>query len=492
MGVTKGLCFAALLTLPWALWFFPLDADGAFSLHDSIIYGVIVETEPQWSLNPHHPGFHALQNALMPVLDVCGVTHPGFVAARILAGLGAAFALVLIARFAKGRLLFGVCCAAAFATTRICAMETAVGEVNLPSIAAALWALREATAERVRPWRFGSSIVVALALRQDSILLLPALLTAAWMGLGPGRFGLLLRVLCCAGLATLAVYAACFQFVRYEFDGRQIHFHEWLVLYAHVPQMAATHAYGLERLAIYARSLGSATFGQYSEAVWPHALAGSAWCVIVLLAGCLARADAARKRLGVAVLFALAMRIPFFTWFEPENCEWHALNLALVTALAASLGAGRAQAPARARLGALLLLALCAFAVATHGSGLLDLRRRNLMQSVETVVAVAGPDAAYFTLSNDRAAHALRFLHIYPRIHATDSAVLVDAFELVQKGRTVAFVTDRLVGDGLPWTNWATAKGGALLEVMREHSPEDWTRYFNGPAGPYAVIVRKP
>ena len=520
MGVLRSVALAALLTLPWALAFFSLDADGAFSIHDSIIYGVIAETEPQWSLNPHHPGFHVLQNALMPLLGACGVDHPGFVAARILAGIGAACALVLIARLARGRALFGMCCAAAFACTRICAMESAVGEVNLPGIAAALWALREATRGRVsgsthggvRPWHCGASIAVALCMRQDSILLLPAFMLAAWMGMGPGRSRTLVRVLAWSGVATLAFYAVCFQFVTYEFAGRQIHFHEWLVLYSNVPQMAVTHTYGMERLALYARSLGGAIFGQHSEAVAPHFIAGCAWCAVILGAAWMARvrlraaeaqaspqaqASADGRRLAVAVSLALCVRVPFFTWFEPENVEWHALNVALIAALAAGMAAVPSAASAaactpRVRWSVALLLVLCAITLWTHGGGLLQLRERRLIEGVEAVVAQAGPEAAYITMSNDRAAHALRFLHIYPRIHATDSAAMADAWALLAAGRTIAFITDRAVGDALPWNSLDRAVGGKLMDALQQHHMLSAAHIFHGPAGPYGLVFRKP
>lgn len=483
MGVFRGTLVFSLLTLPWALGFFALDADGPFSIHDSIIYGVIAETEPGWQMNPHHPGFHALQSGIQTILGAVGVEHPGFMAARVLAGIGAALALALIAAMAGGRILVGIAAALAFASARIISMETAVGETNLPGIAAALWMFREALALRPRSATLIASITVALWMREDSILLLPGVLTAAAAGFEPlQRWRRVAGITLAAGVLTLAGYILAFQFVDYMHEGRAIRFTEWLVLYAHVPQMAITHSVGFERLATYAGSLGAATVGQFDGDSWFSFALGMLWCGAFLAAAVLGRGCLPSRRMLVGVALMLAVRLPFFTWFEPENCEWHALHLALLACMvAAAMATPKAKAWPLVAVAVLLLVALATACVTAPG--LTRLRARTLMTGVEEVVAAAGRDATFVVLTNDRAAHALRYLHLYPVIQQDEVGAMAEITRRVRENAPVVFLTDRTVGNALPWRAPLEHRGGALLDKLRHTPGLEGVRWFSGPGG---------
>ncbi len=483
VGVFRGTLIFSLLTLPWALGFFALDADGPFSIHDSIIYGVIAETEPGWQMNPHHPGFHALQSGVQVILSACGVAHPGFMAARVLAGIGAAIALALIASMAGSRMLVGIAAALVFASARIISMETAVGETNLPGIAAALWMFREALAARPRCVSLTASIVVALWMREDSILLLPGVLAAAAPGFEASlRWRRLMAVTAVAGLVTLAGYVLAFQFVEYLHEGRAIRFTEWLVLYAHVPQMAITHSAGMERLVIYAGSLGAATVGQFDGNSWFSFAMGMLWCGAFLAAAWLGRGTLPARRLLVGVALMLAVRLPFFAWFEPENCEWHALHLALLAVMVAAALA-EPKAGARPAVGVAVLLLLLAATAMIIGPGLLRLRERTLITGVEEVVAAAGRDATFVVLTNDRAAHALRYLHLFPVICMDAAGAMGEIMRCVQQRTAVAFVTDRTVGNALPWSGPLERRGAEFIDALRDTPGLAGVRWFTGPAG---------
>ena len=67
------------------------------------------------------------------------------------------------------------------------------------------------------------------------------------------------------------------------------------------------------------------------------------------------------------VALALAVRIPFFWWFEPQNWEYQGLNVVLVVAFAARLAGGRparGRVPAAAGRALLVVLTLALLTVA--------------------------------------------------------------------------------------------------------------------------------
>src|SRR5262245_43433783 len=129
--------------MPIAIWLYPFDSDAAFAVHDAIWYAVGAERFPGGSVNPHHPLFHGFVIGFTWLLKEFGVSGPGHVATRIVAGLGGSWLLVQIcALAARRRVLVGAAFAFALFCYRGFLVEMAAGENVVPAAAAALRAFR--------------------------------------------------------------------------------------------------------------------------------------------------------------------------------------------------------------------------------------------------------------------------------------------------------------------------------------------------------------
>ncbi len=311
---------------------FSVGSDGILLGNDVVPYArTLVDGGAADLLNPHHLAFHPLAALVARVLALAG--EPGIEdalrAQKLLSALGGATACLFVFRWAAGLAgpLLGAWVTGLFGLSAGTWLYASVGETYLPATAAVAGLLAHTASRRIvgRSPRLGPTtawLLAALLLRQDSILVLPAL----WLLAGV-RVGFAATLL--AGLGALGASAAAWGLAD---SGTGL----W------------TWLRGLEQTGFWGggvdgddvvRSLNvlglallfvrlAAPFFVFVQATW--LLAGAGLIPFRSL-------DRSGRRVMFALLLFALVRTAFFTWWQPGNLEFHAgtlLPLALVAGLA--------------------------------------------------------------------------------------------------------------------------------------------------------------
>ncbi|MAG56635.1 MAG: hypothetical protein CMJ83_10130 [Planctomycetes bacterium] len=378
----RWVLLTAAVALALSLFLFAWDADGAFLVHDPLFFAVNAETRPWSSLIGHHPAFHVLVNFTTAGARACGLEHPGHVGVRVVSGLGAAAIVLLLAAIAgPGRRGLGAAFALPLLATRGFLLEAGAGENVLPACAAGLAALWFASRAEVGSWKVGIALVVALVLRQDNILILPGVLTAFAMTRSAGeRWRGSLRLLAGAGLAALGLYLVGWWISAPElrFDHYLFHMmtYEWMPVHDQLPSAA--------RFADHFAVSGVAVVGLQGppDARWMHVLVGIGFCAAMLAAGSLLRGRDRTTPFAISAIVVLAVRAPFYAWFEPHNFEWWMLSLVVIVGASVATARGEARfAIGVRRLAIGLLVVLTAAILAWHLPWTLRLQDRTLARA---------------------------------------------------------------------------------------------------------------
>lgn len=367
-------------------------SDAVFAMYDPVFYAMGAEDLGVSSLNGHHPGFHALVLLLVQPLKAAGVHDAGFWACQSVAACGFAAILAAFAAAAGWRIA-GLGILALFVSLKGVLLETAGGETVMPALGAMLWCLLTAADKTSPPRRLFWLCVLALLLRQDSLLMLPAVLWMQWRVQGmrvKGLCGFTLRL----GLTTAALYA-----LSWWSSGTQRSLLSWLLQLLEVP--ARTWADGvslplIDRILVHVSAHGVAAVGSLQHgSIRVLALASLVAPAIFALLATLLRGDNPQQVLARGALITIAARAAFTIWFEPANWEWTVFALALTGLACAALLRGAPLTPAPSRVAA-IMLALCAAAAALslHGGGLMRLREPVLSGSATECRRLAGDSAA--------------------------------------------------------------------------------------------------
>ncbi len=445
----------ALITVVGAIWLYPFDADGPFSMHDGIWYGINAESKPKEAIIGHHPLFHVAALGLVALLRMGHVDAPGHVAIRILAGAGGAALLWGLFRIAGPRPWIGLGLALVLACSRSFIVEAAVGENVLPACAAALWCLTLAAKDGPRWKSVGVTFVLALLLRQDNILLLPGLLVMLAPRAAKGdALGRLVVWTLGVGIVTAAAYVTIWWLGTLPKTG----LFDWLFRLGAVNWSAPDSMRSLgAALSHHAEALTIAAVGRHWS--WdPDAMVPASSLAVLIptvTLGFLFRGSDPWRRLLVGLAITLLVRVPFYVWFEAHNPEWHVFTLASILAAVAAVSRGMpaTSLPARAT-GAALVLAAAGTLLTFHGSATWQLRERRLMSAVESVVS-EGRGRWRFIAHGHALAAGFSMLHVKRDVleGSLDGAMLANAVAKAQQNAApTLFMTDRFVIDGMPWT----------------------------------------
>ena len=365
-----ALLLAALVVIG-AFAIFPFGCDAEYVVFDPVWYaagaeqGVAADT-----VKAHHPLFHLLAAAIAKPLELVGVLRPGHVGTRLLSGAGAATILLLLVGLAgRQRWRVGAGLALFLLAGRTWFLEAFTGENVLPAIAAGMIALLAALDERVSLVRVGAWTVIALLLRQDNLLLVPAIILAlTWRAhSSPAR---LVSWLLPVGAVTVLAYAGIWGGLALA--GSDLGFVEWMwgvaeEDYSLVQRPALAHAV----------AFGSAVTGKQWPAAepWMHIWVGVGALGLVLACAAFLRGGARWERLAALAGLITVLQFAFYAWFEPTNPEWTLFTFTLAAAVAARAanGAPTRPLPVRQAGAALLFIAACATWVA-HGDYTLSFR----------------------------------------------------------------------------------------------------------------------
>lgn len=447
---------------------FTTASDGILLGNDVLAYArSLAQREPGALLNPHHLLFHPLAAALDACLGALGNprgVQRALAAHQGVSALGAGAAAALL--FAFAREICGPLRAALLTTCfALCAgnwLYGSVGESYLPAHAALVGLLAAAShmrlglrAERWLP--IAAWLLLALSLRQDSVLVVPALFAL----LAPRCA---LRATAAAGAASLALYAAAW-LIGSPGPG----FVDWLrglersgLWGGALDAQAARVSLGLTAAAFnyvtwFDLSLGLMSIGLFALPLLPPRR----------LAGGFARALAG---LGLYALVHFA----FFTWWQPGNMEyaagrWVPLFLAAVLLLAPDQRGWRA-------LRQPLLLGSCAWLlwVGNSSSLIRPFRASEIALRAQHAIHLAGEDGAIVALDWQqryalwREDPARRELidasELATRFEAEGAAALrarIDA--ILASGRRVVLTIDRVLPRKL---KLPVLVDPALLEVL--------------------------
>lgn len=438
-----------------ALWLYPFDCDAAFAVHDGIWYGIDAETKPSGSINPHHPLFHVLLLACVKPLRELGISGPGHVAARIVAGVGGILVILqIIALAGRKRVLVGCAFALVLLSSRGFLVELASGENVLPATAAALFALRVAARPNSSILATASALTLALLLRQDNLFSIPAVAAAFAFGRQKGsRAGPVFGMLLIAGIITVAGYAIAWWV---NCGGNERPF-AWLTRFGRDGPWTGPKHFTLERMPVYASTFAVAMTGR----LWPipdhSALRGLAYVAAILIPALFLRGNNPNVRLGVPIVITLAGRALFHSWYEADNYEWLVLPAALIVAFGSGLARGEPATPVVARgVGASMLVVLSIFVIGSHGLDTWKLRERVLMSAIEEAADVDQPHWR-FLVDGARVGVGLRILGIpyedlSPRGTESENMLSRLQRELAIKPVPTIVIADRFVMDGMPHT----------------------------------------
>lgn len=427
-------------------------ADAVFVLYDPAFYASEAESIGLASINGHHPLTHVLVLLLTKLCTFAGVEAPGCVALQLLNAAGLV-AIVLACGKAAGWRGASMALVLVLLSMRGVLLSAAGGETVLPALAASLWLLIAACNAGTSLRVTSALAVITLLLRQDSILVIPAVLFA--LARGGRSLGTLVRFTALTGFITLALYA-----LLWKLCGRDPSFLNWMFALMHdsARTWGGTSTAGFhDTVLLHGSAWSVAAAGHFTEwSLGAGALFTAGIVALLALAARLLAGDAPDRRLATTALLALLVRTAFSLWFEPHHWEWAVMGwIWVLFALSAMLtGTSHAERVALAA-GLLLFLALAAAIFCQHGKTTAELRQQRLSQAAVEAIAMgnrAGPAVDYVASSPH--AQAALFAH---GIHARNLDVanwpsLGNVFdpghERIATERPVVVLLDRAVGRG--------------------------------------------
>ncbi len=427
-------------------------SDAVFVLYDPAFYASEAERIGLASINGHHPLVHVLVLLLAKLLTLVGVNAPGFIALQLLNAASLAAIVLAYGRAARWR---GTVIALVVVglSLRGVLLSAAGGETVLPALAAALWLLIAACNAQTSVRVTTALAVITLLLRQDSILVIPAVLFA--LARSGHSMRSLVRFTALTGFITLALYV-----LLWKLSGRDPSFLAWMFALMHDPARtwggtAAGSPSAI--LLLHANAWGVAAAGSFTA--WSM-LAGAAFTlglpVAMGLATRLVCGAAADRRLAAAALLVLILRTGFSLWFEPGNWEWAVMGWGLVLLALSSFFAGAPRAEKFATsVGVLLLLALAAALFAQHGAATLELGQQRLSEAAQQALALgakAGPTVA-FAASSPHAvaalfAHGVDARNLDVAAWSDFQSASAGGVAHIAKDRPTVVLLDRAVGKG--------------------------------------------
>jgi hypothetical protein len=449
--LSRRLALGALTlgTFVAALLLFPPDSDGTLAASDPVYYGIWVETYGAGSIAAHHALFHALVFGLTKPLLLLGVASPGPVALRIVSAASAALAVILVFLGAgRDRWRVGAAFAVLLLATRSWLLEAGVGESIVPGAAAALLAIDQATRRPFSALRVWGSLVLALFMRQDNILIVPGVVLGLWHVCEPGRrVKTLASGLLASAAVTVAGYVAFWWIAR---EGRQP-FLEYMLYLALDPQYGGRDLLGNFPWRLDA--LGAAVVGRTWPPWSPNVWVGPAFLAAIAVASLLLRGRAPVRPVVSTVVAVVVVRAAFYTWFDFKNWEWSVLTLVLSAYLGARMAEGSAVRSRRARVAGVAVLLAVAFAVlAVHAASTLRLRRPTLMDALRRAAAAA--QGARFVAVGHAADLGLYYLtldHVLVPTLDTEDVLESVRREVRSKPGPAIVVWDRWVLEGDPF-----------------------------------------
>jgi hypothetical protein len=476
-----GPVLLGLLAVTGSLLLVPPFSDLAYAQNDGLWFGDWAERDPRGSIVGHHPLFHVLVLAFLPLVRSLGIPHPGHVATRAVSGLALALILLLVARAGPSRRGAGpgFLLALALLSTRGFLVEAATGENVLLGVALALLPVLEACRPVPRRAMLVAGTVLALAARQDNILLLPAFAIAARGWPRGERLRRGLASLLAAAAATALIYLVCWRVAAPDQSLPDYLLH---VALREGRSWAPEHGPRLADLPLHLAALGAAVTGVLPglDTRTTYAAIGAAFVAALLAHGLLLRGRSPFPgRLLLILLLALAARIPFFLWMEPANWEWWLLPLALVALFAARLGAGEPRLGRPFRVAGTALLLLVALCVALlHGPGTWDARGTDLHEAARELISRAGPPGRAVYIAGNQGAHSALHVHGIPHDTSLSGAAPEVLLErLAELARTapvnLALLVDRSARDGMPYSR--TRFRDRYHAAFEDHEPpERW------------------
>lgn len=473
----------SVLVLVAALLLFlvPLDtrSDGLILGNDVVPYAHgLVEGTPAALWNPHHLLFHPLAALVAKVGAVASGgeldLERALGAHRLLSALGGACAVLVVFRFAFRRCGLGaaVAFAALFALSSGTWLYASVGETYLPATAALGALLVTAAAGRLgwgeaRPLSLVGWLVLALLLRQDSVLVVPALFFLV-------RPGTALAVVSAAGGLAASLYAGA-----WVLSGTELGFVAWLRGLADSGLFGGgLDLQGLRvSLALLGASLSFATF--YASTGWKLGLGVAAAALLLSLALPARRPPGSRGAGETSVALGLGVfvltRFLFIAWWQPANLEYHAgsiLPILLGVLVLWSPGVeGGARRLRSARLAACLLIV---------GLGnllllVLPVRAHGLAEHAAAAVDRAGGDG--LVVSIDRLFHYALLREEPPGTRLIDASDAVHGIDPAALPAIRAAMVDTL------------AAGGGVIVARDVVLPEFWELEAPIPTEGLGVLV---
>ena len=462
-----------------ALTIFPWDSDASFIAHDPVFYAHDAEGRPWRSLVGHHPLFHVMVNVVTAALERANVAHPGHLAVRCVSGFGAACIVLLFSWIAgAGKRTTGALIALPLIASRTFIFEAGVGESIHTACAASLATLWLASRPDPRRLPVAISLVLALLLRQDNVLMVPAVAIAFASGQASGRrLRRTASLIGIAAVATLTLYL-----LAWRVSAPDVRLADYL-LHVASPQWIdeMTAAPDSMRMLAHCAVSGVAVVGQqWDMQALPHVAVGVAFVALLVAAGVLLRGRYASGRFGVAVLLTIGARAPFFAWFEPMNHEWWLLPLVLIGALVASWARGdNGSPPARRRAGHLTLLLMTAAILAAHMPWTYALRDRSVAHARDVAMEAGArfPDCRYATFG----AHAHTAFHVIRRDHlpmdGSIEATIDELRQVLSRGTApIVLVLDRFAGTGMP--HLLRQDSDPLASLLDDWKPTQGERLF--------------
>lgn len=459
-----ALALGALAGWLYLATFAPLD-DGLVLGNDVLGYarGLFERGgAPEW--NPHHLLYHPLAALAYAGLRLVGrpaSPEQALLAHQLVSALAGGASVALFARFALARLELASALALS-ALFALCAgpwLYSAVGESYQPANAALLGLLAASIALRmgwIRAFTGALSAALALAclLRQDSVLVLPAL-AILWPR------ALWLRCCAIAGSICVACYALGW----------------WL---AHSGLDAWTWLRGLSESGAWGRAPDARAFGtslfltlnafRYCRPEdWQLALLALGPVLLALLPP--RRFEPGLARALLALLLYFALRLVFYSWWQPGNLEYQSGNLVPLFLAAALLLRSGAGGWARWRRPLLLGCACLALAQGNWTELMQPYRTREIAWRSQQACHMAAADGLVIALDPLQALALLRVVEpacatldasSFASPHGADPAIEAQRAALIERARamlaaraSVVLVWDRSVPARQGWPTWS-------------------------------------
>ena len=460
-AITLVASLVAGLILCGALFLFGHESDASYAVNDGIWFATNAENRPLEGVMGHHPLFHIFINETCNQARVLGIENPGHFAVRLISGMFAAFWILLLWWIGRSRWAW-LLLALPMLATRGFQLEVGTGENVVPASVAACAALVFAFHNRSL-LACGFVFVLALLLREDNVLLLPALLFALSandrLEVSPGK--LAAWTIGC-GLLALGGYALIFFFCHGDGAFHLEEFRAWLLHLAEDGPWSNRKGSLSARLTEHGAALGIAAIGLQhppSEAhgLW-YVLAGLTWSAGLVLIALMHGTD--RRIIGrlVALTLVVLARAPFFLYFEAHNWEWWILPMmALVTLLCDAMHQPVNRSVGRVAGAAMLALALAGLTSWYHQTETLQLRCETMREEADHAMELlAQREDQVHVMAHGQIAHTAFMLRGQEcqTLHKIGVEGLDELHAVVaaREGRPALLLLDRFIRDGQPVT----------------------------------------